>query len=260
MRYADQVIFRVTKDFSDNNPDPVTVQITCNAGLPLQQTFKLADGDHVNFTVTDFESGEMDCYVTELMSAGTGYEPGYLADAAAGQAEDVRSEVDGCYYDGVAGGLFTCEITNTVGAVAVDVHKQWMVPNEGNYIEQLADITIWCDSEIEGGTLDEASRNYYRTFSGVEGDQVLTAMVIPEMPESNCWAVETNFTSAVEASNGCGDSEETAQLTARAGYGDECTIVNTVFFEGIPTLDRWGMALLALLMLGIGAIGYRRFA
>jgi len=41
--------------------------------------------------------------------------------------------------------------------------------------------------------------------------------------------------------------------------GDSCTVVNTVFFEGIPTLSQYGMAILALLMLGMGFVGFRRF-
>jgi hypothetical protein len=32
-----------------------------------------------------------------------------------------------------------------------------------------------------------------------------------------------------------------------------------VFFEGILTLGQYGLALLALLMLGVGFIGFRRF-
>lgn len=35
-------------------------------------------------------------------------------------------------------------------------------------------------------------------------------------------------------------------------------ITDTVFFEGIPTLNQWGMVLLALLMLGVGAVALRR--
>jgi hypothetical protein len=37
-----------------------------------------------------------------------------------------------------------------------------------------------------------------------------------------------------------------------------CTVTNTVYFEGIPTLSEWGMALMALLMLGMGYISVRR--
>ena len=37
-----------------------------------------------------------------------------------------------------------------------------------------------------------------------------------------------------------------------------CDVSGTLFFEGIPTLSHYGMAILALLMLGMGFIGIRR--
>ena len=49
------------------------------------------------------------------------------------------------------------------------------------------------------------------------------------------------------------------EVSVRTG-GDSCTITNTIFFEGIPTLNQYGLALMALLMLGIGLVGFRRFA
>ena len=253
-------MFRVSKDFTDDNPADVTVQLTCNTGLPLQQVFNLADGEDVGFVVQNYEPGAMDCRVEEIVSPGNGYTASYLANMGEGEAGDARSEDDGCYFDAVVGGELLCDITNSVDAVAVEVHKQWNIPVAGSDIEQLADITIWCDAVIEGGQLDPDSGYYYIDFTGVEGDQTLTAMVTPELPNSNCWAVEGGQVSAVEASNECGDSQQTAQLTVSAGNGDECTIVNTVFFEGIPTLGRTGLAILVMLMLGIGAVGFRRFA
>ena len=48
-------------------------------------------------------------------------------------------------------------------------------------------------------------------------------------------------------------------VTAKPGGDYSCTFTNTVFFEGIPTLNQYGMALLALLMLGMGMVGFRRF-
>jgi hypothetical protein len=38
-----------------------------------------------------------------------------------------------------------------------------------------------------------------------------------------------------------------------------CTFTNTVFFEGIPTLSQYGLAVLVLLTLGVGFVGLRRF-
>ncbi len=35
---------------------------------------------------------------------------------------------------------------------------------------------------------------------------------------------------------------------------------NTRIYEGIPTLSQYGLALMALLMLGVGLVGFRRFA
>jgi hypothetical protein len=48
-------------------------------------------------------------------------------------------------------------------------------------------------------------------------------------------------------------------LEVTSGGSAECTVTNTVFFEGIPTLSQWGMAIMALLMLGVGMVGFRRF-
>ena len=40
-----------------------------------------------------------------------------------------------------------------------------------------------------------------------------------------------------------------------------CTvIIRFVFFEGIPTFSQFGRAIMALLLLGIGVIGFRRFS
>ena len=38
-----------------------------------------------------------------------------------------------------------------------------------------------------------------------------------------------------------------------------CDIEASVFFEGIPTLSQYGMAVMVLLMLGVGFVGFRRF-
>ena len=64
---------------------------------------------------------------------------------------------------------------------------------------------------------------------------------------------ERVFTDAVEIDNPCRNDQS---LTI--GETAHCTLTNTVFFEGIPTLSRYGLALLALLMLGVGLIGFRR--
>jgi hypothetical protein len=77
----------------------------------------------------------------------------------------------------------------------------------------------------------------------------------PVAPFTHCSAEEDVVDSAVESDGGC---ESGVTLTIADNTG-ECTITNTVFFEGIPTLSQYGLAIMALLMLGVGFVGFRRF-
>ncbi|HMB60313.1 MAG TPA: IPTL-CTERM sorting domain-containing protein, partial [Xanthomonadales bacterium] len=90
-------------------------------------------------------------------------------------------------------------------------------------------------------------------------DAEFNADVVPDWDGGTaCWVLETVYDSAVEVNNGCGSNPFPGMNVELAG-GDSCTVVNTVFFEGIPTLSQYGMAVLALLMLGLGFVGFRRF-
>ena len=90
-------------------------------------------------------------------------------------------------------------------------------------------------------------------FNG-EGSDTFHAQVLPDYPFSNCWVVERVFDDSVETENDCDN------MTVSAGNGANCLITNTVFFEGVPTLSQFGLAILALLMLGVGLGGFRRYA
>ena len=74
------------------------------------------------------------------------------------------------------------------------------------------------------------------------------------MAKTTCWVNETLFDSAVEGDGGCD-----GQVFLPGDSDQSCVITNTVFFEGIPTLSQYGMAIMALLMLGVGFVGFRRF-
>jgi hypothetical protein len=69
-----------------------------------------------------------------------------------------------------------------------------------------------------------------------------------------CYAYESGTASSVEV-----DDSDCDEMEVFVGSGDGCTIINTVFFEGIPTLSQYGLAIMALLMLGVGFVGFRRF-
>ena len=98
--------FKVTKDFSDNNPMEVAVTLSCDTGQILDQTKMIREGTPVTFVVTDFEQGKLDCKVTE--EGLTGYTASYI-NISLGLDPDLLS----CRYTNVVGGNDDeCRITN----------------------------------------------------------------------------------------------------------------------------------------------------
>ena len=255
--------FNVIKDFTDDNTSGVMVHIDCNTGHPLHQEFEIFDapGSEVTFVVDAYVPGTMSCTITEV-PVPSGYTAEYIAGAGHnGVAGSITGGPLACVYEAIVGGTFTCKIINTPDLVEVEVSKVWDIPNPGNVFPQTADITVWCDAVIDGGILDLGTGYYYEKFPGLIGDQTVTSMVRPDFPSSKCWAVESQTpSSAIEITNECGRTQQTARMTVSAGNPASCIIINTVFFEGIPTLNQYGLMILALLMLSVGAVSFRRFA
>jgi hypothetical protein len=256
------VIFEVTKAFTHGYDGEVTVFLTCDTGLPLQQQFNISPDLPVFFVVTEFESGAMDCSVTE--GTESGFEPTYLASGDS-ESDDDDSQSPGCHFFNVAGGARNlCEITNSPAPVDVVIEKEWVI--QGSVGEEVIEqffLTLICDAEIVGGAQFVSglgtgaaqtlvNGDWYLNFAGT-GNSIFEAEVIPEFPSSNCSVEELVSTSGVEVDNGC------TGIVVSLNQGASCLITNTVFFEGIPTLSQWGMAIMALLMLGVGMVGFRRF-
>ena len=115
---------------------------------------------------------------------------------------------------------------------------------------------------IGGGDFDDEEGDY--TGMGTATFEVIpdfySTAADPKLQEyTTCYTKESLKDSYVELDNGCGESLSEGTIMVSAGMGDECTMTNTVFFEGIPTLNQYGMAIMALLMLGVGFVGFRRF-
>jgi hypothetical protein len=110
-------------------------------------------------------------------------------------------------------------------------------------------LVILSQENVQGLMMADWCKSFYGN-----GPDVFVAEVIPEYPDSSCYVIEKVTDSAVEVDNDC------TSLTVSAGQGAACTITNTVFFEGIPTLSQYGAAIMAMLMLGMGFVGFRRFA
>jgi hypothetical protein len=248
--------FTVTKDFADgNNVDEVVVTLDCTSGLILDQDKVMGDGDTVEFIVTEFTNGVPDCFIVEG-DVTDGYEASYSGNGiGTGNSGD-------CAWDDVQNGFAgTCDITNEPAEVDIVVTKEWVISGDNNDVDLGYRLKAECNNiyrSKQDSVEDEAGKKYkYRTI-GKAGDagpdtEDFIFKVRPGFPSSNCRVGEKVFDSAIEVSNGCGS------LTVSAGNGASCKITNTVFFEGIPTLSQYGMAIMALLMLGVGFVGFRRF-
>lgn len=247
------VIFQVTKDF---DPDlkveqPVDVNIRCNAGRPLTNSFTITESTDVQFTVTFFEPGALDCEVWEE-PVPAGFVPGYVAGRVSGVG-DFDDDENGCYYTNVGNGFFTCDVTNTRAPGTFTANKVWEYDEEDLIIDidENVLITIYCDSPILNG--QETQPGIWTVSDTVIDGGSVTAELDPNGGTALCWAEEEFAQSDIVSSFDDCDVQKVP-----VGSEVECTFYNTVVFEGIPSLNNYGLALLALLMAGIGMVGFRR--
>jgi hypothetical protein len=238
--------FNVTKTFTDDSTDSVDVTLTCNAGLPLVQDFTIEGGDPdgVTFVVNNIPQSGADCTVTE--SGGPdGYTP-------------VLNGGAGCSWDNVLNGNYSCAIVNEADPAEYSVTLNWVVPDAGLEEETYdVDVNFICDTEIltlNGGTPPGAPTNEF-TVTMDDGDTFVIT-VDTEDGDTECTADQFLTQSGVETSA----TESCSGANLSAGDSVSCVFTNTVFFEGIPTLSQLGMAIMALLMLSVGLVGFRRFA
>jgi hypothetical protein len=232
----------------DNQTGGVMVNMTCTTGLPLSQDFLVTSSQNVVFVLGDLLSlDDVDCEIAEAVPAG--YVAGYSANGATANATS-------CTFKGGASGNAsddnTCEITNTPGPVGVTVYTEWTVANDGgDAVNDVASIWIKCNAPIAGATEDDGS--WTKSCPALSGDNSCTASVTPDPSGSSCSTWNNVTDSSVEHGGNCGS------MAVSPGSGNSCTFTFSVFFEGIPTLSQYGLAIMVLLMLGVGFVGFRRF-
>jgi uncharacterized repeat protein (TIGR01451 family) len=266
--------FRVTKEFTDGDHDTeVTIRLDCNTGLILDQDKVITEGpaNFVEFVVTDFTDGTLDCTVFEDTSLLPGYTPSYEGGVLVQQEDDnvgVTNTESGCEFSDVTGGAdLYCEVTNDADPQPVVITKEWVF--EGSSSPSDLDtgyrLTLHCDAPV---IVDGSEYCGYKGKEGIQGENgdtlywckkfegdapdIFEAMVIPQYPANDCWVEEKVNSDFVEITNEC------QNLVISAGQGDACTITNTVFFEGIPILSRYSQLLMLLILLGFGGLAIRR--
>lgn len=256
---GDLTVFTVQKRFVDgNNITPVELHISCNDGLPLKSSLTVLPNEgvfgefEVTFVVEKFADGELDCEIREDTPAG--YTATYHCQAEANCTTSEDSQL--CAFQGVGVGENNlCLIQNYVDPVAFTVNKQWLFASTDVDIEDTARISLFCDNVTDGdGEYNQGNMSWSWDFEIDNAQQ--TATVYPNFDGiTRCWAVEKAIDSAVESDHGCADP-----VTVLVGDGPHsCTVINTVFYEGIPTLNQYGLLLFSALMLLTGMAASRRF-
>jgi hypothetical protein len=251
----------VASIFTDNNPGAsVVVSLNCTTGSISPASATLKNGGGQIFVVSNIPAGVANpC--TLIQSTASFYDSSYLCDPTADIAGDDQCGNPGAlsttscsWADVTADNVGYCAVYNSPAPVQFAVSKVWDISHAGggDEVNTSTTIQIVCDAEIEQGNPVPESDDWQYAQT-VFGDATVTVDVYPVYSGSSCSATEDITDSAVETENGC------LSVDIELGQDAACTITNTVFFEGIPTLNQYGMAIMVLLMLGVGFVGFRRF-
>ena len=249
--------FTVQKQYVDGNDEtPVTLNIRCQTGLPLEQSFTVLPNPgpfgalEVEFTVDNFGDGALNCEVYETEPAN--YSPTYECFSEG----DCTATEAVCSFTGVSGGQENlCVIRNYPDPVEVVIATEWLFNSEELVDSDFVNVDLYCRNLSDGdGSLSGNTMSWSWLLNSAS--EPVSAMVYPRWDGgTECRTEVSAPNSAIESANGCAD-----WTPVNLGDGTlTCTITNTVFFEGIPTLSPLGLALAALLLSGTGLLAARRF-
>ena len=252
--------FVVDFGFDDGNDwDSSVVNISCNGGLPLMSEGDVVDGTVLTFVLEFPEEGAglTDCDI--WVDAVSNYTASYSASGDSESSDDSA----GCHFVNADDqDANFCTISMDPDDAFLRVWKEWEIignsaQNNIGVIDLDARITVCTDNEdvIQNDHYSPRTGLYCVTGTvyGPNDDHLNVVFDNPQHDGDRVYIFERTFDSAVETENNCSNYDVTP------GDDRSCTIINTVFYEGIPTLNQYGLAIMALLMLGIGFVGFRRF-
>ncbi len=142
-------------------------------------------------------------------------------------------------------GSYSCPIENIPEATTVTIET--MVDNDDPTIDDSFSVTtISCDS------VNPTTDDNFTQVTVTDSSGLFEADWYADPDGGTTCQVSTVYADLRIQSTSCGFSFDVGDSAAG------CDVGGAVFFEGIPTLSEHGMAILVLLMLGVGFIGFRR--
>jgi len=235
----------------------INAALVCNTGNPLTQDQDISPGvgNGVDFVVQEMVIDENTTCGITFSTLPTGYEVLSIETSGAGSSSAPHCRWNTNPDDSPVNpeGNF-CYVLLAPAPIQYTMNKVWEFSSDVDVSQQFS--MQWTCNNVMTAT-DDTTPGSVSSSWGAVGDASITVSNLYANPAGGtfCYAMENVVDSAVESDQGCMNGVYFA-----IGDGEkECTVTNTVFFEGIPTLSQYGLAILAVLMLGVGFVGFRRF-
>lgn len=188
----------------------LTVSISCNTGVPLDQTFDISSTQPVDFVVDllDFLAPDVDCTIN-LDAVADGYLGSFLANGVdTGDACLFASEPEAgeAPFNLTLDRENTCEITAEPVPSTFEVSKRWEFAND-DILSVSANIDISCApvSSDTGAVFGTVS-----TFVTASGDDDFSLQFYPSPAGTTCRPIESDLDSAIESDGGCATTHPAA--------------------------------------------------
>jgi hypothetical protein len=229
-----RVYFDVVLDFDSQLLDGVKIELFCNSGQPQRQQIRLAEAGSSQLELRDFKIDETICQLHGLP------EDGYSVDYQSESDGKNRANEHGCHFTAVSHKHSNrCMIKVSQNTVPLTVFKKWI---GGSGKEPSVEISLECDGQAISGQrhINEASpRGWDVSNIHIDG--------------SSCDVFEKVQDTFVA------DQSDCRGVMLFPGRGAECTMVNTKVVKRIEMLNRYGKAIMIIVMLVAGLVAVRRY-
>ncbi|MFC1797119.1 hypothetical protein ACFL1V_08495 [Pseudomonadota bacterium] len=226
--------FNVTLDFDSQLLDGLIIELLCNSGEPQRQQIRLAVAGSTRLELWRFKNNNTICQLHALL------EDGYSAEYQSQSDGGHRANEHGCHFTTVSHDHNNeCLIEISQNTVPVTVYKKW-VGASGK--EPSVEISLECDGRAISGPRhinEKSPRGWDVANIHVNG--------------SSCDVFETVDDTFVA------DQSDCRGVMLFPGRGAECTMVNTKVVKRIEMLNRYGKAIMIIVMLVAGLVAVRRY-
>jgi len=210
------------------------MELLCNAGEPQRQQIQLTAAGRKRLNLTRFNDKKPVCQMRALLPRG------YSVEYQSASVGKHRANEHGCQFTAVGQGqTYGCRIRITQNTVPLTVYKKWV---GGADQEPDVEIQLLCGERAfaEPRFINRESPGGWEVSDiGVDG---LSCDVVEKLRDT--------FVA---------DQTDCQGLLVFPARGAECTMVNTKVVKRIEMLNRYGKAIMILVMLVAGLIAVRRY-